>query len=46
MSTQQNHRDRLGLWGNDSEVAAIVSGLERLKFSRYNKVRHDIIPKY
>lgn len=43
MSTQQNRRDRLGLWGNDSEVASTISGLERLKFSRYNKVRHNKI---
>lgn len=39
MSAEQNRRDRLGLWGNDSEVAASVSGLDRLRLSRYNKVR-------
>lgn len=37
--TQSNIRDRLGLWGtSDSEVAGNVSGLDRLKNARYNKV--------
>lgn len=34
-------RDRLGLWGTaavDSEVAGNISGLERLRLSRFNKV--------
>lgn len=39
MSADQNRRDRLGFWGNDSEVAGAVSGLDRLRLSRYNKVR-------
>lgn len=38
MSSEQNHRDRLGFWGHDSEVAGAVSGLERLRLSRFNKV--------
>lgn len=38
MSSEQNHRDRLGLWGHDSEVAGAVSGLDRLRLSRFNKV--------
>ncbi|XP_031639001.1 NADP-dependent malic enzyme isoform X2 [Contarinia nasturtii] len=37
MSTETSHRDRLGFWGNDSEVAAAISGLDRLRLSRYNK---------
>lgn len=37
----QNRRDRLGLWGNDSEVAAAVSGLDRLRLARYNKVSQN-----
>lgn len=35
------NRDRLGLWGTatvDSEVAGNISGLERLRLSRFNKV--------
>lgn len=38
MSCQQNQRDRLGFWGNDTEIAAAVSGLERLTLPRFNKV--------
>lgn len=42
MSDQENRiRDRLGFWGtsdHDSEVSATISGLDRLKFTRYNKV--------
>lgn len=38
MSSEQNNRDRLGFWGHDSEVAGAVSGLERLRLSRFNKV--------
>lgn len=38
MSSEQNHRDRLGFWGQDSEVAGAFSGLERLRLSRFNKV--------
>lgn len=36
----KNIRDRLGLWGtiSESEVAGNVSGLERLRSARYNKV--------
>lgn len=44
--TNTNVRDRLGLWGtgpNDSEVAGNVSGLERLRLSRFNKVRGNLI---
>lgn len=39
--SEKNVRDRLGLWGlaNDTEVAGAVSGLERFKNARYNKVR-------
>lgn len=37
MSVEKS-RDRLGFWGNDTEVAAAVSGLDRLRLSRYNKV--------
>lgn len=39
MSGVQNCRDRLGFWGHDSEVAGAVSGLERLRLTRYNKVK-------
>lgn len=38
MSNRQEERDRLGLWGNDTEVAAAVSGLERMHLARFNKV--------
>lgn len=38
MSAEYNCRDRLGLWGNDTEVASAISGLDRLRLSRYNKV--------
>lgn len=38
MSSEQNNRDRLGFWGHDSEVAGAVSGLDRLRLSRFNKV--------
>lgn len=38
-ASSQNRRDRLGLWGTDSEIAASVSGLDRLRLARYNKVR-------
>lgn len=36
----KNIRDRLGLWGtlSESEVAGNVSGLERLRSARFNKV--------
>lgn len=39
--SDKNVRDRLGLWGlaNDTEIAGAVSGLERIKNPRYNKVR-------
>lgn len=30
-------RDRLGFWG-DSEINAAVSGMERLRIARFNKV--------
>lgn len=38
----KNLRDRLGLWGttSDSEVAGNVSGLERLRSARFNKVSY------
>lgn len=39
-ASSQNRRDRLGAWGNDSEVAATVSGLDRLRLARFNKVSH------
>ncbi len=41
-NSETNVRDRLGLWGlaNDTEVAGAVSGLERIKNPRYNKVRN------
>lgn len=39
MSGAENCRDRLGFWGHDSEVAGAVSGLERLRLPRYNKVK-------
>lgn len=42
MSTENNCRDRLGLWGNDSEVSSAISGLHRLRFSRYNKVSKSL----
>lgn len=35
------NRDRLGLWGTetvDSEVAGNISGLQRLRLARFNKV--------
>lgn len=37
----KNIRDRLGLWGtvSDSEVAGNVTGLDRLRHARFNKVR-------
>lgn len=42
MSESNNQtRDRLGLWGTapvDSEVAGNISGLQRLRISRFNKV--------
>lgn len=36
----KNIRDRLGLWGtvSESEVAGNVTGLERLRSARFNKV--------
>lgn len=39
-NSEKNVRDRLGLWGlaNDTEIAGAVSGLERFKNPRYNKV--------
>lgn len=36
--SEQQQRDRLGLWSTDSEVAAAVSGLDRLHLPRFNKV--------
>lgn len=40
MSDSSDCRDRLGLWGmsSDSEVPGTVSGLDRLRNGRYNKV--------
>lgn len=38
MSCERNRRDRLGFGGHDSEVAGAVSGLERLRLARFNKV--------
>lgn len=40
MSDSSDCRDRLGLWGmsGDSEVPGTVSGLDRLRNGRYNKV--------
>lgn len=37
----KNIRDRLGLWGtvSDAEVAGNVTGLDRLRQARFNKVR-------
>lgn len=41
--SQTSVRDRLGLWGtHDSEIASTVSGLDRLKQGRYNKVSNFI----
>lgn len=42
MSDSSDCRDRLGLWGlsGDSEVPGAVSGLDRLRNGRYNKVKH------
>lgn len=37
--TTNKSRDRLGFWGNDSEVASVTSGLDRLRLPRFNKVR-------
>lgn len=47
----KNIRDRLGLWGtlSESEVAGNVSGLERLRSARFNKVSdffHSILIQF
>lgn len=40
MSDSSDCRDRLGLWGlsGDAEVPGTISGLDRLRNGRYNKV--------
>lgn len=46
MSSQDQERDRIGFWGNDTEVAAAVSGLDRLHLPRYNKVSDFCFPPH
>lgn len=43
-----SNRDRLGQWGtiSDSETPGNLSGLERIRNGRYNKVRESEILKY
>lgn len=47
--TEKCVRDRLGLWGiggNDAEVPGNVTGLQRIKQSRYNKVSKGPLPHF
>lgn len=47
--TEKCVRDRLGLWGiggNDAEVPGNVTGLQRIKQSRYNKVSKGRTPHF
>lgn len=45
--SKQLSRDRLGHWGtsSDSEVAGNITGFERLRNGRYNKVNFVRYPK-
>jgi hypothetical protein len=40
MNADKNYRDRLGQWPfeSDTEIAGAMSGLNRLKNGRFNKV--------
>lgn len=47
--TEKSVRDRLGLWGiggSDAEVPGNVSGIQRIKQSRYNKVSKGRMPHF